>query len=110
MKNPTMVYRYPGSKTLGYKHGGDIYDHKVVDSHAAEGKESELDAALANGWFPSPAEAKAGVINGPADEIALPTRKELEEKAAELGIEFNKRSKDEALLEKINTALAKQGS
>ena len=112
MKQPTMVYRYPGSAALGFKHGKDIFDHKVVDSHAEEGEESQLDAALADGWFPSPAEAKAGAIDDTGDDTGddttPPTREELEAKAIELGIEFTKRTKDETLLEKIETALAEQ--
>lgn len=108
MKQPTMVYRYPGNKALGYKHDGDLYDHKVVDQFAEEGEESELDAALADGWFPSPAEAKAGVVDETGDDTTPPTREELEAKATELGIEFTKRTKDETLLEKIEAALAEQ--
>lgn len=108
MKQPTMVYRYPGSKALGFKHGKDIFDHKVVDSYAEEGEESELDAALADSWFSSPAEAKAGSIDDTGDDTTSPTREELEAKATELGIEFSKRTKDETLLEKIETALAEQ--
>jgi hypothetical protein len=110
-KLPTMVYRFPGSSALGYKHDGDLYDHKVVDQYAEEGDESELDAALEDGWFASPAEAKAAAQAGQdEDDEDPPTIEELKQKADELGIEYTWNIKPETLLERINEALAEQGA
>lgn len=92
MKIPTMIYRHPGRHKIGKK----FYDYKVVDA-------ADVDSFLSDGWFRTPAEAEAC-------EILLddepPTRGELEIKATELGIDFDGRTTDRKLLERINEKLA----
>lgn len=71
---------------------------------------------LANGWFPSYEEAVAGkrvdeiieaaeAFDDALDEVSEPTRDELEQKAEELGVSFNKRTSDKKLAERIAAAL-----
>ena len=98
MKNPTMVYKHPGR----HKIHGNMFDYKIVSAEPEEeGGESELDQALAGGWFKTTPEALEGV---PSDDEP-PTREELEAKATELGISFPSNIKDETLLQKINEKL-----
>lgn len=93
-----MVYKHPGR----HKIHGEMFDYKIIDAEPEEeGGESQLDQALADGWFKTTTEAKDGT---PSDDQA-PTRAELEEKAVELGISFPANIKDETLLQKINEAL-----
>lgn len=84
MSNPTMVYR----KGKKLKVDGEYFDYKIVEGDlpedADEDAESELDGALGDGWFRTPAEALEGV---PSDDEA-PTRDELKAKADELGLEY----------------------
>lgn len=123
---PTIVYKSPG------RHSGPpgkTYDYKgVVD-------EAEMAAALADGWFRTIPEACDESLRGPAarerfeagvptltpsgpvtkapevdsggfaDE-APPTRAELETKARELGLQFDGRTTDKRLAERIAAALA----
>ncbi|MEY4761252.1 MAG: hypothetical protein RLZZ200_1108 [Pseudomonadota bacterium] len=96
-KYQDMVYRCPGP----YSRAGGTYDTKGVNSRA------EHDAALNDGWFNTMPEAIAGnasVVETPADDKP-PTRAELEQKATELGIKFDKKTKDEDLAKKIAGAL-----
>ena len=115
---PTMVYRTPGPHaapkgTYGYMGVAD---------------QAEYDAALADGWFASIAEAMEGkaaaekpvevqeVVSpievviakeAPADETPpLPkrTRKGLEAEAKRLGVSFNSRTSDDVLAERILAA------
>ncbi len=92
MKNPTMVYKYPGNEKI---HGVSVKT-KIVEA-------DDLNDYLKAGWAESPSEALDAI-----DEVTAPTREELEAKAAELGIDFTKRTKDETLLAKIEAALAEQ--
>lgn len=91
MLNPTMVYKAPGRHKIGRKY----YDYKVVAA-------LDVDSFLADGWFRTPAEADAG-------EIFLddepPTRGELELKAEEVGVDFDGRTSDRLLLERITEKL-----
>jgi hypothetical protein len=99
-----MVYK----KGKKLKVDGELFDYQIVEAElpegAAEDAESELDQALSDGWFRTPAEALEGV---PTDDEA-PTREELEAKAAELGIEFTDGTRDKTLVKKIAEALAAQ--
>lgn len=104
MSNPTMVYK----KGKKLKVDGEYFDYKIVEAElpedAAEDAESELDVALSDGWFKTPAEALEGI---PDDEEA-PTREELEAKATELGIEFAANTRDKTLAKKIAEVLEAQ--
>lgn len=112
MKFPTLVYRCPGN----HQCLGGTFDYIQVSN--AE----QLKASVENGWYPSLPQAMKGgdvdlgeLIEEPViaeveepeevDEDSPPTREELEAKAKELGIGFNKNTKDETLLEKIEAAL-----
>jgi hypothetical protein len=95
-KYQDMVYRCPGP----YSRKGGTYDTKGVNS------KEEHDEALANGWFrtlPEAIEGKSAVIEVPEDKP--PTRAELEQKAKELNIKFDKKVTDKDLAAKIAAAL-----
>jgi hypothetical protein len=93
MNFPTIVYRTPGM----HHASKGTYDYKgAVD-------ESEVDSALAEGWFRTLPEAMAGKHEESDD--SAPTRDELEAKATELEIKFDGRTTDKALGEKIAAAL-----
>lgn len=95
-KYQDMVYRCPGP----YVRERGTYDTKGVNS------KEEHDAALKDGWFNSLPEAVAGksaVVE--VKEDAPPTRAELEQKAKELNIKFDKKVTDEVLAKKISEAL-----
>lgn len=87
----TMLYKYPGPHRIDR----DNYSYLVVDS-------ADVDTFLDDGWFRTPAEAKAGEISL-TDET--PTRGELEIKANELGIKYDGRTGNKALLDRIEDAL-----
>jgi hypothetical protein len=103
---PTIVYKSPG------RHSGPpgkTYDYKGVAD------ESEMAAALADGWFrtlseacdPPAKPAQAPVVDsGGFSDEAPPTRTELETKARELGLSFDGRTTDKRLAERIAAALA----
>lgn len=104
---PEMVYRVPGSHR-GFR--GNTFDFMGVNS--AE----ELKAAQAAGWHLKIEDAIAAVqakaviaevveAQEAIDEISPATRDELEQKARELGVSFNARTKDEVLAERIAAAL-----
>lgn len=100
IKQATMVYKHPGN----HKIHGSMFDYKIVSAEAEEeGGKSQLDQALADGWFKTTTEAKDGILSD--DE--MPTRAELEEKAVELDIKFQANWKDGTLFEKINEVLEK---
>lgn len=70
--------------------------------------ETEHRAARAVGWRDSIPEAIADAESGPdatEDDLEPPTREEMESKARELGISFNKRTSDAKLLWRIEQAL-----
>lgn len=103
MKNPTMVLKYPGPTQL--QDGG--YAYQIVEAE-------DVEAALADGWYRTAAEAKAAgtvaatlaetPVEVPADD-APPTRAELEQKAAEIGLKVDGRWSDKKLGEAIVAAL-----
>lgn len=77
---------------------------------------AEFDTLVANGWFASYDEAVAGkkaeaiveaaeAFEESVDEVSGPTREELEQKAEELGVKFNKRTTNRKLAERIAEAL-----
>lgn len=87
---PTIVYKCPGNHQC---HGGTYDLLGIAD-------DVELSMALHNGWFKSLPEAVSGEAEDPADS-APPTRKELEDKASELGLKFDGRTTDRRLIEMI---------
>lgn len=106
MDFPNLVYRCPGE----HQRPGGTYGYRAVQD------ESQLQDALAAGWFktlPEAIEGKAAASEkqqeqapeAPADNDAPPTRAELEQKAAELGITFSPNIGDKKLAEKIAAAL-----
>lgn len=80
---PCMLFKAGGIEEM---HGGKFTTRIVKD-------QAELDEALAEGWKMTTTEAKAAqvVIDAP------PTRAELEQKATELGIEFDGRTSEKKL-------------
>jgi len=103
MEFPSMVYKVPG------KH---VRPHGTYDFAGVNNAE-ELDAKLKEGWFSSlpeaiePKKVKAVVEATKEDDIAPPTRQELEEKATELGIKFDGRFSDKKISQLIEETLAK---
>ena len=92
-----MLYRCPGPHEV---HGGK-FDHTVVD-------DSEIEAAVADGWFlttPEAKDARAASLRPvePAELVA--SRAELEQKATELGLKFDGRTGDKKLSHLIAAAL-----
>jgi hypothetical protein len=98
---PRMIYKADGPEEI---HGGRFHTHIVHDV-------DELDAALSDGWHLTTPEAADAAAPKPKDEAddAPATRAELEQKAAELGIEFSPRIGDAKLTERIEAALAAKG-
>jgi len=98
-----MVYKVPG------KH---VRPHGTYDFAGVNNAE-ELEAKLKEGWFSSLQEAIDSKETAPvaeakeSDDIAPPTRQELEEKATELGIKFDGRFSDKKIAQLIDEALAK---
>lgn len=102
-KFPTILYRVPGRIR---KPRGGTYSYIGAADQAA------YDKLIATGWFPSYEEAKGGKLAGAyaepvdaVDELSAPTRDELEQKARELGVSFNRRTSDATLAERIAAAL-----
>lgn len=100
MEFPRLVYKTPGTNPMQ----GGTYACKAVADH------EELTAALREGWYATLPEAAEGkhIIEEETeapDDDAPPTRAELEEKARELGIKFDGRTGDKALLKRITDAL-----
>jgi hypothetical protein len=104
---PEIVYRVPG---LHREQNGGTFSYLGVNN------QDELDAALADGWRLTLAEAIAGVeaqavvaevveAQDAIDDISPATRDELEAKAKELGVSFNSRTSDKVLAQRIADAL-----
>lgn len=110
---PKMLFCFPAlvlASAVAEPLQDGVYGTRVVSS------EDEHDAALAEGWHESPAEARQAhaaaslapaptPAPAPADENAPPTRAELEAKATELGIRFRSNTSDKALGDRIAAAL-----
>lgn len=96
MNTPTMVLKYPGPHQLQ----DGCYDWKIVDAE-------DVAAALAEGWFLTKEEAKAGAEAPKVEPVspAPPTRAELEQKATELGLKFDGRTSDKKLGDLIAATL-----
>lgn len=110
-KYPQMVYKAGGREQI---HGGQ-FTTMLVHS------DDELAQALADGWSENTDDAKdaalaeqeraareAERLAAQAEAIKPPTREELEQKAAELGIPFSARVSDKRLGESIAAKLAAQ--
>ena len=97
---PRAVYRSPGGVKAGK---GLSYDAKRVEDRAA------YDAAIADGWTHAPGEkpapAKAPALAPEPDDDAPPTRAELEDQAAKLGLKVDGRWSDKKLAERIIEAM-----
>jgi hypothetical protein len=93
MTFPTLMYRVPGAHTGP---NGTTFDYIGVRN------EGQYDERLAQGWHPS---LEAALGHEQIDETSPPTRDELEAKAKELGVRFNKRTSDAVLLQRIEDAL-----
>lgn len=100
-KFPALVYRCPGP----HQRPGGTFGHKAVAS-----KEEES-AALADGWFLTVPEAITGETQATRPDTTQvvrespPTRAELEQKATELGLKFDKTPSNDALNKAIAGAL-----
>lgn len=108
MHFPAPLYRVPGP----YRKGKGLKTYSVCGAQHLD----HYNALLERGWFPSYEEAVAGkraseiveaaeAFEDAIDEVSGPTREELEQKADELGIGFNKRTSDRKLAERIAAAL-----
>jgi hypothetical protein len=98
---PTLVYKGKGP----HSRAGGTYDYTGADN------EADLEAKLADGWFatlPEAIDAHDNPVVVKSDDTAPPTRKELEAKAKELGIKFDKKTTDAELGAAIAAALVKE--
>jgi hypothetical protein len=95
---PTILYRVPGAH---FGPPGFTYDYLGVATQEA------LDAALADGWHESLADAMAPPVAAPvpADEAPV-MRPELDQKAEELGIKVDGRWSDKRLMAEIEAKMA----
>lgn len=117
MKFPNLVYRCPGTHHCR----GGTYDYHPVNDDA------ELSALIKDGWYPTLPFAQdpggfdlnnwlkqEGIISiddtrTPDHSLNALSRFDLIAKARELGISFNKKTKDETLKERIADALKNGG-
>jgi len=106
----TMLYKCPGPHEI---HGGQ-FDYTIVE-------DDQIESALADGWKLTTPEAKQAHADSVAaaqaerekaaeqaeavSDDAGPTRAELEQKAAELGIKFDGRTSDKKLRDLISATL-----
>jgi hypothetical protein len=95
MDFPRFVFRSPGSLVVD---GGDVSQSLCEDN-------KQRTALLADGWHDSIPDALADYVADDQEEDAPPTRDEMLEQAAELGITVDKRWSDKTLLAKITEAL-----
>ena len=100
---PTIVYKCPGSHHCA---GGTFDFIQVKD-------ETELEEKIKSGYRLSITAALNMDLEDEdededqdEDEDGLPTREELEEKAKELNIKFNKRTSNDRLLDLIEKSLS----
>lgn len=113
MNFPTILYRCPGPH---FAHAGQTYDYTQAAS------EECFDRLVSQGWHESLSAAVdavtavtgvGGVGSAPIadadDDNQPPTREELETMATDLGIKFDGRTGDAALLRKIEEAVAEKG-
>lgn len=98
MEFPRLVYKTPGPNPIK---GGSYAFIAVADNEG-------LKAALREGWFSTLPEAvECAYVDNDVipDDEAIPTRQEMELKARELGIKFDGRTGDKALLKRITDAI-----
>lgn len=101
---PTIVYKASGP----HQRLGGTFDYKGVNT------QEEFDAAIESGWYADYAEmlkpnkGEANTQTKDAVSDAPPSRAELEQKAAELGLKFDGRTGDKRLGELIAEALKEQ--
>ena len=100
MDYPRFVFQDGGN----IQRAGGFYSQLLVHD---EFKHAD---ALAMGWFDSIDEAAKGIESKPeeparAEDDAPPTRAELESKADELGIRYDRRTGDKKLLKLIEEAI-----
>jgi hypothetical protein len=99
---PTLVYKGRGP----HSRAGGTYDYTDVAN------QKDLEAKLADGWFSTLPEAidahdkPVEVVK--SEDNTPPTRKELEVKAKELNIKFDKKTTDAELGAAITAALTKE--
>ena len=97
MEFPRSLFKSPGDQWVG---GGSFAIEHVEDL-------AQYKAAKAAGWLDSVTEAldawRNGAVAAVADD-APPTRAEMEQQAKSLGIKFDGRTTDAALLRKISEA------
>ena len=98
MDFPRSLFKSPGDQWVG---GGSFAIEHVEDL-------AQYHAAKKAGWFDSVPEAlaawKAGEYAASVADDAPPTRAEMEQQAKTLGIKFDGRTTDSALLRKISEA------
>lgn len=96
-----MVYRYPSrNKTNKIGEGSVVIDRKdKVDYLIID--EKDKDSTIKKGWYLKATDA----INSDNESKRAVTREELEQKAKELDIIFNKDIADSTLRKKINKAI-----
>jgi hypothetical protein len=113
MKLPTTFYKSPGSfKVPGtrdsYRYIG-VKTQEELDHHMANGWFESRDAAIAARKAPVASPATSNTSYAPSqptvEEVAPPTRAELEQKAQELGISFTERTTDAKLSKAILKAM-----
>lgn len=91
MPNNTMLVKYPGP----HQFQDGKYDHIVV-------LDEDIEATLADGWYRTPAEARAATeAHVLPKDPEPPTRAEMEQKATELGIKWDGRWGDKRLSDAI---------
>jgi hypothetical protein len=104
MNYPSLVYRCPGAH---FGPSGQSYDYRSV------GSSDELVAAVKGGWSVTLLDAVEAATDARHDEEdddenaddGAVTRAELEQMAGDLGIKFDGRTTDAALLRKIESAI-----
>lgn len=98
---PTLVYKGHGV----HSRDGGTYDYVAVND------QKDLDSKLAYGWFttlPEAIDAHDKPIVVKSEDLVPPTRKELEKKAKEMTIKFDKKTTDAELIAAITVALSKE--
>ena len=80
--------------------------YKSASEHELAEDQDQYDGLIKDGWFGSVPEAKDKKHAAKPVVEAPPTRAELEAKAKELGIGFNKNTDDADLLKRITDKLA----
>jgi hypothetical protein len=103
MDFPVFVYRCPGAH---FGPSGTTYEAIGIDD------EAKLQSALKDGWSKTLVEAAISFIEpekaiGSSEEISnsFPTREEMIQQAAKIGLKIDRRLNDAKLIEKINEAM-----